>query len=124
MQTNLNRQLDKQVIQKEWQKTFGHPAPVDCHPSFLEKVLSWQIQAGQHSGLKTHEKKILLGEGSSRPSALHPGSRLIRVWQGETHQVTVLADGYLYQDQRWKSLSSIAKAITPWSGPAFFGLKK
>jgi hypothetical protein len=51
---------------------------------------------------------------------------LIRVWQGETHQVIVLEDGYLYADKKWRSLSAIAKAITGthWSGPVFFGLKK
>jgi hypothetical protein len=35
-------------------------------------------------------------------------------------------DGFIYRDQRYRSLSQIARTITgtQWSGPAFFGLKK
>jgi hypothetical protein len=39
--------------------------------------------------------------------------------------VTVLAEGFAYDDRVWPSLSAIARAITGtrWSGPAFFGLR-
>ncbi|WP_435626293.1 DUF2924 domain-containing protein [Candidatus Ferrigenium straubiae] len=65
-----------------------------------------------------------LRKGPSQKLAV--GSRLIRVWQGETHQVMVLENGYSYAGKQWKSLSAIARAITgtPWSGPVFFGVKK
>ena len=122
---------EKPILVKEWQKTFGHPAPTGCHPSLLDKAIAWQKQANQHGGLTPAERKRLLGEvttginGSSGNSP-NVGTRLVRVWQGQTHQVTVLDSGYLYAEQRWKSLSAIAKAITgtPWSGPVFFGIKK
>ena len=54
------------------------------------------------------------------------GTRLTREWQGEEHQVTVLADGFEYRGQRYRSLSVIARTITGvrWSGPRFFGLKR
>jgi hypothetical protein len=124
MQTNFNNKLDKQIIQKEWQKLFGKSAPTGCHSSFLEKALAWQRQNLAQGGLSASERRRLLGEVTAENA--NAGTRLVRVWQGETHQVTVLADGYLYQDQHWKSLSAIAKAITgtPWSGPVFFGVKK
>lgn len=53
-----------------------------------------------------------------------PGTRLIREWQGAVHEVTVSEDGYVYRDQRYRSLSQIARDITGtrWSGPVFFGL--
>ena len=40
--------------------------------------------------------------------------------------MTVLDDGFLWQDKTWTSLSAIAEKITGahWSGPRFFGLKK
>jgi hypothetical protein len=59
------------------------------------------------------------------PRRIKPGTRLIRDWRGERHQVTVLDDGFAYRDERYGSLSAIARAITGtrWSGPAFFGLK-
>ncbi|MBF0311688.1 MAG: DUF2924 domain-containing protein [Magnetococcales bacterium] len=55
-----------------------------------------------------------------------PGARLIREWQGVEYVVTVLDDGFEYQGRKFKSLSSVAKAITGthWSGPLFFGLRK
>ncbi len=53
------------------------------------------------------------------------GTRLIRVWQGVEHTVTVLAEGYEWQGRPYKSLSAIARAITgtQWNGLTFFGLK-
>jgi hypothetical protein len=61
----------------------------------------------------------------SVPLRIKPGTRLIRAWRGERHQVTVLEHGFEYRGERHGSLSAIAHAITGarWSGPAFFGLK-
>ncbi len=66
---------------------------------------------------------------SSVPSsgpALAPGTRLLREWQGRTHQVTVLASGFEWNGVRYRSLSAIARSITgtAWSGPLFFGLRR
>ncbi|MCI0431136.1 MAG: DUF2924 domain-containing protein [Rhodospirillales bacterium] len=57
---------------------------------------------------------------------LKPGTRLLWRWGGETHQVTVLEQGFEYRGTTYGSLSEIARAITGsrWSGPAFFGLRK
>jgi hypothetical protein len=54
-----------------------------------------------------------------------PGTRLIREWSGERHEVTVAPGGFEYRGQRYRSLSAIATAITGthWNGPAFFGLR-
>ncbi len=40
--------------------------------------------------------------------------------------VTVTEDGFLFEDQRYTSLTEVAKAITGshWSGPRFFGLTR
>lgn len=55
-----------------------------------------------------------------------PGTRLIRRWNGEVHQVTILKDGFSYKGRQFRSLSEIARAImgTRWSGPHFFGLAR
>jgi hypothetical protein len=49
--------------------------------------------------------------------------RLIREWNGRTHEVEVLPDGYLWKGRRFRSLSAVAREITGarWSGPRFFG---
>ena len=59
------------------------------------------------------------------PESLRPGSRLIRVWRAEQHEVEVTESGYLWRGQSWASLSSIAREITGTrrNGPAFFGLR-
>ena len=68
------------------------------------------------------------GETARVPPAprLRPGTRLLRTWRGRTMTVTVLEDGFLFEDRRYASLTDVAKAITGshWSGPRFFGLTK
>jgi len=57
---------------------------------------------------------------------MRPGTVLVREWQGITHHVTVVAEGYLWNGQTHQSLSKIARAITgtKWNGPRFFGLRE
>ncbi len=55
---------------------------------------------------------------------LQPGARLIREWNGVSHVVEVVEAGFIWNGDRHRSLSAIARAITGarWSGPRFFGL--
>ena len=50
----------------------------------------------------------------------------MRQWRGHAHTVLVLEDGFEYEGQRYRSLTTIAARITGahWSGPRFFGLIK
>jgi len=52
------------------------------------------------------------------------GMKLLREWNGVTYEVTVLDNGFEYRDERYRSLSAVARKITGarWSGPRFFGL--
>ena len=61
---------------------------------------------------------------ADRPRRLKPGTVLVREYQGERHTVTVVPDGFLWRDSTYKSLTTIARAITgtAWSGPRFFGV--
>ncbi|WP_439604254.1 DUF2924 domain-containing protein [Shinella sp.] len=65
-------------------------------------------------------------EASSRAprSALSPGTRLLREWNGRQHNVEVAEDGYILDGKTYRSLSAVARRITGahWSGPRFFGL--
>lgn len=120
------QQTDKTILKNQWQKLFGCPAPLGCHINFLHQVIGWHTQAQKHGGLTLAERKQLMGKAVITSSLPSVGSRLIRVWQGETHQISILKNGFWYADKSWKSLSAIAQAITGtrWSGPLFFGLKK
>jgi hypothetical protein len=123
---NKSQSVSLTQLSLQWHTMFKCPPPIGAHSSFLVRAIEWQTQAKQLGGLTASERKVLLGNMQPLDHTSTIGSTLVRVWQGETHQVTVLADGYLYAEQRWKSLSAIARAITgtPWSGPVFFGLKK
>jgi hypothetical protein len=71
-------------------------------------------------------KKAARDDPGVASPALKPGGRLIREWNGVTHVVDVVDGGFLWNGQRYASLSPIARAITGarWSGPRFFGLKR
>ena len=58
------------------------------------------------------------------PGTLSAGSRLVREWHGRSHTVEVTENGFLYEGDRYRSLSSVARRITGarWSGRRFFGL--
>ena len=59
-----------------------------------------------------------------RAPTLQSGARLVREWNGVNHVVEVIEGGYVWNGDRHRSLSAIARAITGarWSGPRFFGL--
>jgi hypothetical protein len=67
----------------------------------------------------------LTGRKPVMHSMLRPkiGTRFIREWNGRLHEITVLENGYEYDNRSYRSLSEIAHLITgtKWSGPAFFG---
>jgi len=75
--------------------------------------------------------QVLRGDRTEMPTALttalpRRGTILVREWQGATHQVTVGDDGFLWNGRTYRSLSSIARAITGtnWNGPRFFGMRE
>jgi len=53
-----------------------------------------------------------------------PGTLLVREFRGRTIVVKVLDEGFEYDNQRYKSLSAIARKVTgsKWNGFLFFGL--
>ncbi len=62
-----------------------------------------------------------------RPSGeLLPGMVLKREYKGRMMRVTVLADGFEFEGERYKSLTAVAKAVTGkhWNGFHFFNLRK
>jgi hypothetical protein len=98
--------------------------------------LAYRIQEQAFGGLalsiRTRLKKLAndVAEGKKpdllfRPT-IKPGTRLIRSWGGQTHEVQALDDGFTYRGQQYSNLSEIARVITGSrrSGPLFFGLKR
>ena len=119
-----------------WARVVGKPAIPGASRELLVTIIAWHLQARQHGGLtpavqrKLERLAAAIDRGVSiRPlialDRLRAGTALERAWRGETHVVTVMADGFAYRGQRYRSLSQIARLITGthWNGPAFFGLR-
>jgi Protein of unknown function (DUF2924) len=125
--------LTSAQLRHEWQRLYRSPPPRLLSRDLLRRAVAYKIQEQTYGGLSQAARRRLQtlaramaknGEVAIKPSpGQKPGARLVRRWRGETHCL-VLDDGFLYQDQRYRSLSSIARVITGahWSGPRFFGL--
>ena len=123
-------------LKEQWRELFETEPPA-FNRRYLERRLAYRIQELAYGGLKPETVKRLemLGEQLDGGNItlrriradLKPitGTKLIREWQGVEHTVTVLADGYEWQGQPYRSLSAVARAITGtrWNGWIFFGLK-
>ena len=75
---------------------------------------------------KTPETAARRALGATRRSTeVRPGTVFSRGWNGQIHQVTVLADGFAWSGKTYPSLSKVAFAITGsrWNGPRFFRLR-
>jgi hypothetical protein len=124
------------ALRAEWRRLYGTRPPKGVSRQLLVRAIAYEIQANQLGGLKPAiERKLqkIAGQlcvgAKSIPElgpGLRPGARLIRDWNGVSHVVDVVEDGFIWNDQRHRSLSAIARAITGarWSGPRFFGLNR
>ena len=112
-----------------WHEAFETKPPRGLSQAFLARLLAYDLQVQARGGLSPRLVKRLQATAAGdtpRPAApqLRPGAQLLRTWNGVTHRVDVVDDGYRYRGDIYRSLSAIAKRITGahWSGPRFFGL--
>ena len=124
--------LDRDALAERWAVAFGSPAPRRCQAPLLRGALAWhaQMHALRKSAGTREVDRMVRGlrraSSSASTDVLAPGTRLLREWQGQTHHVTVLTQGFEYGGRTYRSLSAVARHITgtAWSGPLFFGLRK
>jgi hypothetical protein len=127
--------LSLKRLKAMWVEVFTSSPPPFARKDFLIGNLNYHLNTPKNQQLsrKTSKKLYQLyqefkNNPNYRPdgsnSCLKPGTRLVREWQGDVHTVTVIKNGYEYQEKPYNSLSAIARLITgtQWSGPAFFGL--
>ena len=119
-----------------WRRLFRAYPPKFLRRNFLEMGVAWKLQEKAFGGYSAATKRQLteLAQtleaksdiAKTRRVRLKPGARLIREWRGETQEVLVTEDGFLWRGENWRSLSVIAREMTGtrWSGPRFFGLGK
>jgi len=127
--------LDLGGVRQAWRDATGRDAPLGLSRDFLVRSLAYRLQARAHGDLDRKFKRVpdRLVEGDLSVIAaangpgmnLKPGTGLVREYKGELHRVTVIPDGFAWNDNTYPTLSAVARAITGsnWNGYVFFGLK-
>jgi hypothetical protein len=128
--------LNKAQLLAIWAENFSKDPPPQLHKRLMVALLAYRIQEKEFGGLshaaRRRLREVAVSLRTDQPSQGRPdsapqtGTRLLRVWHGETHEVIATGNGYLYRGENYSSLSRIAREITGtrWSGPLFFGVRK
>jgi hypothetical protein len=128
--------LSRSDLKDQWQNVYKRSPPNRISRALLLRALAYHIQESALGGLKPASARLMdqiienqrLQAATPTVSALpsyKPGTRLLRQWHGETHEVILLDEGVIYRGERYRSLTQVAKTITgiKWNGPRFFGLR-
>ena len=126
--------LTRPELLELWQTLWGRAAPAGLRRELMIPILAYRAQEKAFGGLNPETERRLCKRSASleggrasppKDRRVKPGTRLLREWRGQTHEVIATERGFLYQGKSQKSLSGIARQITGtrWSGPVFFGLK-
>lgn len=128
------RQLSRAQLRDIWEKEIGEKPPASFGREVLGLGIAYARQERRYGGLRKASvreldrlfDRILRGGSLEGTASLRPGTVLVREWQGTTHHVMVVADGFVWNGRTHSSLSVIALAITgtKWNGPRFFGLRE
>jgi hypothetical protein len=126
-------------LQEKWRDLYGSEPP-QLKSTFLKKRLAYRIQELFYGGISrtsmnTIAEVILDDPRANLKRTKHKvekngkilsGTRFIREWGGERHEVIAREKGFEYKGKMFRSLSAIATEITGthWNGKLFFGLKK
>jgi hypothetical protein len=144
--------LSRSELRHLWRQEFGGEPPLSFGGDLLALAIAHARQERQYGGLpksvvreldRLFDRALPGSSGSSgqqgagtrggahkrigqSPKLAQPGTILVREWQGTTHHVTVMADGFLWNGRAYNSLSGIARTITgtKWNGPRFFGMRE
>lgn len=120
-----------QELRKMYETATGSKAPPYRREYFIRWLSHW-LQEKEYGALPEKAAKELdylveqMRQGKKiNPSLLPAGTRIVKEYRGEKHEVTVSGSGYIYMGQPYKSLSAIAYKITGtrWNGLIFFGVK-
>jgi DUF2924 family protein len=132
--------LSRGDLRTIWIQEVGDQPPVTLGRDILALGIAYARQEHRQRGLTKpvakelvwlFEQTILIDRGEKPPAAPmislpRSGTVLVREWQGTTHHITIVNDGFLWNGSTYRSLSAIARAITgtKWNGPRFFGMRE
>jgi hypothetical protein len=131
------RRLTPDELKARWLTLKGVPLPKYMRRELMARAVAHAEREHRDGGLDAATRKRLdalmvaivpNGAAPARAPArkLKAGTRLLREWQGRVHEVAVEADSFVWNGERYRSLSEIARLITGtrWNGWTFFGLKE
>ncbi len=141
------RDMTVAELREKYVEVFGEGTR-SRHKDYLRKRITWGLQAKEEGGLSERARgraeelaqeadlrltapKSVLGRTTVRRFPASPdrrlpmaGTVLTREYRGGTVSVTVLEEGFEYEGAVYRSLTSVARAVTGthWNGFHFFGL--
>lgn len=131
---------DAPELRRLWKARRGSPPPPTLSARLMRLALAWDVQAtvqgGETAAIRRQWRTVMRRRSESldayaavaglAPSAAPMGTRLLKSWGGELHEVTVQDEGILWNGRTYASLSAVARAMTgtPRNGPKFFGLRE
>jgi hypothetical protein len=148
------RKMTMRELRSRYAEAYGERTNAN-NKAWLLKRIVWRLQANSEGDLTERArrraaelandadlrlappkpKEVLPTEGQTRIASISVnrgdrlppiGSVITREYKGQTLRVTVLADGFEFEGERYKSLSAVAKAVTSqhMNGFLFFRLTK
>ena len=118
-------------LRAAWAAEFQRDPPKNFWRDLLLRTLAWQLQEKAFGGYNKATLEALEAcgpkrAGDERCRRLKTGTVLIRDIGGIRHTVTIVPEGFIWQEKTYPSLSHIARIITGtnWNGPRFFGLRE
>ena len=144
------RHMTTAQLQLKYRELFGQTSRSN-HKNYLFRRVAWRVQALVEGGLSERARQYareIASDADLRLCAPQPlldhqptarvarasrqldprvpaaGTQLIKRYKDQTLTVTVLENGYHYEERLYKSLSAIARQVTgtQWNGYLFFGL--
>jgi hypothetical protein len=120
-------------LRARWRLRFGEPPPVRSG-DVLRRALAERLQEAAFGAdtelrrrLQPMAARVRVGRKPVISAAQYKaGAILVKDWDGARHRVEVVEDGFIWNGERHRSLSAIARRITGvrWNGPRFFGLRE
>src|SRR3569833_526126 len=117
-------------LRAAWRAEFRQEPPKSLWRELLLRTLAWRLQEKAFGGHDKTTAKLLDEYGRGKEAnqlhrQLKSGTVLVREFEGVRHTVTIVPDGYVWQEKTYASLTAIARVITGtnWNGPRFLGLR-
>jgi len=128
--------IDMDGLRRKFAELHGFQ-PSTLNFETLRKRVAYKIQEVAFGGLSRKTVELLdsiadaddlacLRNGAAKKFSQARGTRYVREWKGQTHEVYVLGGGkFEYNGEVFGSLTAIAERITGthWNGKRFFGVK-